>query len=217
MFKQSFITAASMILASTAFADLTINYSVDGLAGSPVVSAGTLTEAGLSFIDSRSGDDWSIQWDLLGDSVSTPSLISNGFTITNTSASSKTFDILVAFDISNWDGPTYCFGNLFGAVNGTVTSSTPMWQGYLGGFAVVDLFPEYSATDGGFGDTIPPFELLQGSGGTLGYHMKFTLDGNSDVSFIGAWNAGAGAIPSPGALALVLCGCVCGLKQRRTW
>ncbi len=216
MCKHFFIAATSLALAHASLANLTVSTTVDGIANSPSISAGTMTEQGLNFVGSIQDSGWSISWDLIGDAASNPSLVSNGFTVVNTGNSSRSFDIVVAFDITNWNGPTTLFGNLFGIVDGGVHSREFMWQGNLGGNAVAGLFHSFSVVNDVFSDTVAAFQVEQGSGGSLGYRMTFNLDPDSQVNFIGAWSAGATGIPSPGALALVMCGCLCGLNRRRS-
>lgn len=239
---NAFSTAAFLTtaLAGTALAGpvLTIQAGVGGYATQTVSSNGvdTATPGRYSYVGGLVSGfpnfQWGIGWDLLGDDTSVFSdmaFVTNGFSVTNFTNGSLTFDILVslASPLALPAGHQLDFvGNLAGTLNANGASTASLapvgaflWQGQVNGAGKLDLNPGTVSTS--TNTAIPPQsgtwvgsvagDNLQ----TVGYRMRFTLSGNSTVTFTGTWDGTV--VPAPGAFAMLLAAFgLGGMGRRRT-
>jgi hypothetical protein len=239
MNAYSILPALTIGLASSALAGplLTVTASVTGFAMQTNLSNGLPTDdlgrynyvGGLTAGPSRS---WFIDWDLIGDDTGAlpgATFITNGFTITNNSATSQTFDITVAFaspvTASAGADQLSCFANLSGTLTSdrggtaSLTSGAPsLWQGQINGVTKVSLTPSVPTTTSNtsFGPVSDSWTGLIPNGPnvqTVGYQMKFTLSGYSTVQFTGLWSGTV--VPAPGAMAILAAASGLGMSRRR--
>lgn len=239
MHAYSILPALTIGLTTSALAGplLTVAASVTGFATQTNLSNGLPTDdpgrynyvGGLTAGPSRS---WFIDWDLVGDDTGAlpgATFITNGFTITNAGATSRTFDIVVAFDspvtASAGANQLSCFANLSGTLTSdrggtaSLTSAAPsLWQGQINGVTKVSLNPVVPTTTSTtfFGPASNTWTGLIPNGPnvqTVGYRMQFTLSGYSTVQFTGLWSGTV--VPAPGALAILAAATGLGMSGRR--
>ncbi len=226
---NAFSTAAFLTtaLAGSALAGpvLTIQAGVGGYATQTVSSGGveTATAGRYSYVGGLVSGfprfDWGIGWDLLGDDTSVfddMAFVTNGFTVTNYTNGSLTFDIVVSL-ASPLTLPANHELDFVGNLAGTLTadgastaSLSPvgafLWQGQVNGMGKLDLSPGSVSTNtttllpSQSGTWVGPVDgdSLQ----TVGYRLNFTLSGKSTVTFTGTWDGSV--VPAPGAFAMLV-------------
>ncbi|MCE9619536.1 MAG: hypothetical protein K8R92_06475 [Planctomycetes bacterium] len=237
MFKFAMMSLAAAALSGTALAVpvLKINFDVDG-SQSLVTQNGTATGFGDysyvgAFSDKFPGTTWAVGWDIASESAAS-AFVTNGFTITNFSSSTKRFNISLEVLDTDPGGVNWSFyGNIGGILtsdsgaSSTISSygSNPLWQGLRGGTSPgtnSELMKFFSFSSPGStssiipGVVITPYPVAGPLGPSLGYQFQFDMTGKSTVAFTGIWGADSIPIPTPGSFALVGIAGI-GLRKRR--
>lgn len=194
------------------------------------------SDSGYTFTGSDSGFGWGMNWDMLGSTETTQSIIAN-FTVINTSAETQTFYLFVTDAVAT----TYGAGSLAGgSIAGTYTdlNGNGVTVSALDGGSIYTAFVDATETDpfngtvvgdllGGasgsvgsfltgtfgesaFGDSPTlPSEVIGGADINYGFMIEFTLSAGDSAGFTASM---AIATPAPGALAIFGLG---GLTRRR--
>lgn len=234
--------AVSLIAASSASAGLvapllTAGVTVTGDAPQSVSSTSGVSNGQGAFtyggsIVSTAGNGWFVNWNLTGnDTTVVPNspYISTNFAVGNTGATTRTFQILVAFasPVQVMPGVTSIMWNTVlsgvlssnqGGAASLVGISPAMMECQINGTGVVLNNPSVSGTNTAsfFGPSTNFYDGPVPGGpnvSTIGYLMTFSLSGHSTAVFNGSWSGTV--VPAPGALALLgLAGTVAYRRKR---
>lgn len=231
-------SATSAIAAvSTAMAGplLTIQANVGGYTPVTATSTGTTTSTTGSYsyvggLVSGFPMDWMISWDLVGEDTAvypTSTFVTNGFRVQNLTSSAKTFDITVALASP---GPSnlslLCTALLGGTLTSdaagttaSLTSTGALWTGQVNGIsrstsALMNNASVSTTSTKSFGPSNSSWTgTVSGALSTVGYRMQFTLGAKSTAVFTGYWE---GAVPAPGAIAMLAVAGGFSGRRRRT-